>query len=193
MTKIKQLEYWDLFCKEEKSFSDGYFYSLFMEITFNDLYYIYKHFPNSDKLILKTKKYLIYQDLKFEKKITPALLEVLIKLDFEEKKTLFQAHNEFDYLLKKWTFIYEKDFVKVAEMIEDDELSQEFFNYKISDKEAMYALDDALYGLTNDFDYRLYLFEPLTKLNYSGEYMFQFKSFGGIYAISDNIVYYSYK
>lgn len=198
MTKEEQIKDWELFCKEEKSFNDGHFYSLLMETTFEDLEKIYRFFPNSEKLILKAKNYFLNRGLeKNDQRKTPEQLGILIKLDFEEKKPIFHAHDEFQNLLRKWEFVYVENKNEVAEMIGNDELSQEFFDivfsYKLNSADALYAIDDALYGLTTDFDYRLYLFEPLTKLNYTGEYMFQFKNLGGIYAIKDGIVYYSFK
>jgi hypothetical protein len=198
MLKQKQLQDWKLLCNEGKPYERGYFYTLFMEITFDDIENIYRYAPNSEKLILKMKNYFLQKEIKFNKgDITPELLEVLIKLDFEEKKELFLAHNEFNELLQKWEFVYIKNYDEVVDMIGDDELSQYFFDYvsdyKINKDKMVYIIYDSLYGLTTDFDFQLYLFEPLLKLKYTGEYMFQFRNLGGIYAITDNVVYYSFK
>ena len=82
-------------------------------------------------------------------------------------------------------------------MAHDDIFSQEFYNYTdfqtIHNDDKTYALYDALYGITSDFDYRLYLFEPLLTINYSGENLFLFKKLGGDFVIKDNTVLYSYR
>lgn len=198
MTKNEQIQNWERFCRQEESFGDGYFYSLLMESQKEDLEEIFKHLPNSEKLVLKTRNYQLSREGNYRQvSINPEQMEILIKLDFEEKKPIFEAHNEFSELLKKWSFVYIQEYDKVIDLIGDDVLSQEFFdcifNYKINSDDPIYVIDDALYGLTTDFDYRLYIFEALTTLKYTGEYMFQFKNLGGVYAISDNTVYFSYK
>jgi len=198
MTKEEQVRDWELFCKGEKSFDDGHFYSLLMETSNDDLERIFQFFPNSERILLKTKNYLLKRHIQSDNSDrSPEQFDVLIKLDFEEKKPIFRDHNEFSGLLNKWKFVYVENYDEVVEMIGDDELTQEFFDsifsYKLNSSDAIYVIDDALYGLTTDFDYRLYLFEPLTSLDYTGEYMFQFKNLGGVYALKDDVVYYSYK
>lgn len=61
-------------------------------------------------------------------------------------------------------FVFTSDLESVLTMALDDVWSQEFYDYvnfqTIIDDAKTYALYDALYGITYDFDVRLFLFEP---------------------------------
>jgi len=195
--KKEQITDWFLF-KDGESFENGHFYTLFMEADYSEIEQIYSCLPKSNELVLKMKNYLLREETSIKSNNTPELLDVLIKLDFEEKKYFFRKHNEFSELLNNWKFVYLDDFNEVDGMY--GELNQDvidyFSDYTIDeDNKLIYVIYDALYGFTTNFDMQLYLFAPLLSLNYTGEYMFQFKKLGGIYAINDddNIVYYSYK
>lgn len=189
---------WIQFCEEKKSFNTGYFYSLFMDnLSQDELVYIYNFFPNSERLILKLKKYMLQDfNISINPEVKIELLEIMIRLDFEDRKKVFEEMNKISFY-DKIAFKYIEDSKEIINLQYNDVLSQEFhdyINYKtILEDDKTDALYEALYGLTTDFDYRLYLFEPLLKVDYTGENLFQFKRLGGVYTIQDNTVLYSYK
>ncbi len=199
MEKQQLIKDWILFCQGNRNFEKGHFYSLLMdELSEDEIDIIYEPFINKKKLKLKLKKYLY--SLESSINITSKkknLLEVLIKLDFQERLSIFKEIAEFSQFRSNMKFEYVEEFNVVENLAFDDVLSQMFFNYTdfqiIEENDKVDALYDALYGLVADFDYRLYLFEPLLSVNYTGEYLFQFKKMGGVYAIKDETVMYSFR
>lgn len=189
---------WSDFCLNRKKFEDGYFYTLFMdEISHEEVNEIYKYFPNSKMLISKAEKF-IFEKTPFEKDLfsRKTILERLIKSDFEERKSIHQQIPVFSIFEDNISFTYISDASLISEMNLNDTWSQSFHDFvdfqTIADDKKTYALYDALYCLTTDFDYRLYLFEPLLTTNYTANYIYDFKRLGGVYAIAENGVYYSY-
>ncbi len=60
-------------------------------------------------------------------------------------------------------------------------------------KKKRYIFFNSFYGNTFDFNLQIFLFVPIVKTDYTAENLFNFKRLGGIYAISDNKIYYSFK
>jgi hypothetical protein len=193
------LSEWTAFCKDNTVFEDSHFYTLFMEdITSEEIKEIYKYFPNSERLIERMERFLFETNPQIEdlelKKIE---LEKLIKLDFEERKPILEKIDLFTSFIYSPNFIFTSDFELISTLVLDDVWSQSFHDFmrmqKLITDKKVYELNNALYGITYDFDYQLYLFEPLLKTNYSVKYLFEFKRLGGVYAITENGVYYSFK
>tara|TARA_R110000868_G_scaffold252899_5_gene509611 strand:+ start:54 stop:650 length:597 start_codon:yes stop_codon:yes gene_type:complete len=190
---------WSTFCKDNTVFEDSHFYTLFMEgITSEEIKEVYKYFPNSERLIERMERFLFESKPDIEdfelKKIE---LEKLIKLDFEERKPILEKIDLFTSFNSHPKFIFTSDFESISTLILDDVWSQSFHDFmrmqKLITDKKVYELNNALYGITYDFDYQLFLFEPLLKTNYSVKYLFEFKRLGGVYAITANGVYYSFK
>lgn len=82
-------------------------------------------------------------------------------------------------------------------LIWDDIWSQRFLDFMVDnviiEDEKTYIIYNSFYGITFDFNLQIFLFIPLVKTNYTAEHLFNFKRLGGIYTISDNKVYYSFK
>jgi hypothetical protein len=193
------LSEWTTFCKDNTVFEDSHFYTLFMEdITSEEIKEVYKYFPNSERLIERMERFLFEAkpEIKdFElKKIE---LEKLIKLDFEERKPILEKIDLFTSFNSHPNFVFTSDFESISRLILDDVWSQSFHDFmrmqKLITDKKVYELNNALYGITYDFDYQLFLFEPLLKTNYSVKYLFEFKRLGGVYAITANGIYYSFK
>lgn len=190
---------WSSFCENKVIFEDNYFFTLFMEnITISEVKEVYKYFPNSKELIERMEKFLFEEKPKIEDfNLKKNELEKLIKLDFEERKPILENIEIFTNYVSNINFVYTVDFELIATLILDDIWSQSFHDFmrtqKLITDKKVYELNNALYGITYDFDYQLYLFQPLLKTNYSMEYLFQFKKLGGVYAITANGVYYSFK
>jgi hypothetical protein len=188
---------WSDFCEIGKSFEEGYFYTLFMEdITSEEIREVFKYFPNSEILIDRMEKFLFEPKPNIENFDTKKNeLERLIKLDFHERKPILEKLDIFSKFNLNPIFIFNSDFESISLKVLDDVCSQSFYDFMrmqklITDKKVC-ELYNALYGITYDFDYQLYLFLPLLKTNYTAEYLYQFKRLGGIYAISENGVYFS--
>jgi hypothetical protein len=157
------------------------------------VYEVCRYFPNSMKLIKKMEKFLFHTFPSIENvSEKKQKLQNLLIEDFNERADLFRRIG-----FENPKFIYIEDCKSIEEMIWDDNWSERFHDFvdysRISDDKKTSALYDALYGLTHDFDYRLYLFEPLLTINYSMEALHEFKKRGGIYIIVDDTVYYSFR
>ena len=189
---------WKKFCTGGETFQDDYFYTLFMdEISIEEIEAIYETFPNSEKLVNRMKRYL-FDGIPIVDKIEKMeKLEKLIKLDFDERKSILEQIPSFLNFNSNPKFSYVENVEDLYVLNGDDILIQDFQDYmrniiKIND-DKVWELKSALYGKTYDFDYQLFLFQPLLKTDYSMEYLYQFKKLGGVYAISNDGVFYSFK
>lgn len=180
---------------KNNTFEDGYFYTLFMEgVTNEEIEKIFSSFPNSQQLVERMKLYL---NTKPSFNYTINELENLINSDFQERKTILEQIPSFVNFLVNPKFVYLENEEQLTNLILDDIWTQEFHDFlrvlMINQERKTYELLNALYGLTYDFDYQMYLFKPLLKTNYEMNYLFQFKKHGGIYSISDDTVFFSIK
>ena len=190
---------WIEFCEKGADFEDGHFYTLFTkDITLDEIKAVYRYFPNTERLVAKMKKFLFDPKpviLDYETKKNE--LERLIKLDFQERQAILQNIDAFANLNINLNFQFVKDVKVVNNLILDDVWSQSFQDFmrtqKIVTDKKIYELNNALYGISYDFDYQLYLFEPLLKTNYTGEFLFIFKRLGGLYSITEDGVTYSFE
>ena len=190
---------WCHFCENKKLFEDGYFYNLFLgRLEIKEIEIIYQYFNNSSELIDRMNSFVfseveIINDLDIKKNT----LKNLIQLDFEERKPILKDLPNFDVILNNPSFTYTDDFNLVSNFILDDIWSQNFHDYLRTQKETSdkktFELYNALYGLTTDFDYSMYLFKPLLKSNYSLNNLYRFKRLGGIYAFTEIGIFYTLK
>lgn len=192
---------WKNFCNGIETFKVDYFYTLFItdlvdETTIEEIEVIYETFPNSEKLVSRMKKYLFDESPnvnEFEKVI---ILEKLIKHDFYERMPILEQIHSFSKFNSNPKFSYIEDVENLPNIVVEDTLIQDFHDYMrdqiIIDDDKVWELISSLYGLTYDFDYQLFLFQPLLKTNYTMEYLYQFKKLGGVYAITANSIYYSF-
>ncbi len=196
---MKQLiKDWTEFCENGKVFEDGHFYTLFMDIDPNDIREVFKYFPNSDRLVNRMENFITYNpgftgDLHEKKEKLSQLLE----LDWEERKPFIKDLPSFSELVENCPIVFTPDLLLISDLILDDVWSQDYQDFlriqKISTEKKIFVLYDALYGKASDFDYSMYLFEPLLKINYSLQSLFEFKKLGGVYAITEGGIYFSFK
>lgn len=189
---------WKNFCEGVETFEDDYFYTLFMdEISIEEIETIYKYFPNSERLVGRMKQFLFDEAPQVNENDKVQILENLIKLDFEERKPIIEQLPSFSNFNSNPKFIYEENEKVVYNLVLDDIWIQNFQDFMrnqiVIEDDKVWELKSALYGKTYDFDYQLFLFQPLLKPAYTMEYLFRFKKLGGIYAISENTVYFSFK
>lgn len=189
---------WISFCEGIKSFEDDYFYTLFMDdVVIKEIEVIYRYFPNSEKLVDRMKKYLFAEIPPTNEIEKEQILEKLIKLDFEERKSILEHLPIFSNFNSNPKFIFTRNVEEVYNLASNDIWIQGFYdflrNQLLIEDDKTWELKSALYGKTYDFDYQLYLFQPLLKTDYSFEHLFEFKRLGGVYAITANGVYYSFK
>jgi len=189
---------WKKFCNGVETFEDDYFYTLFMdEISIEEIEAIYETFPNSEKLVSRMKRYL-FDEISIVDEIDEIQkLEKLIKLDFEERKPILEQIPCFLNFNSNPKFSYVENVEDLYNLVGDDILIQDFQDYMrniiMIDDDKVWELKSALYGKTYDFDYQLFLFQPLLKTDYSMEYLYQFKKLVGVYAITEDSVVYSFK
>ncbi len=193
---------WKNFCTGIETFKEDYFYTLFMEdfigeITTEEIEAIYETFPNSEKLVNRMKQYL-FDEISIDDEIEKVqVLQKLIKLDFEERKPILEQIPSFLNFNSNPKFIYEENVEVVNNLILEDIWIQNFHDYLrniiMIDDDKVWELKSALYGKTYDFDYQLFLFQPLLKTEYSMEHLYEFKKLGGVYAITEDSVVYSFK
>lgn len=188
---------WGSFCEGKKSFEDSYFYTLFMDELSNDeIEYIYKYFPNSERLVNRMRQYLFDESLAVNENEKKQVLGRLIELDFEDRKPILELLPSFSNFNSSPRFVYTEDVEYVSNLVLEDVWIQDFQDFLrdqiIIDDDKVWELKSALYGLTYDFDYQLFLFQPLLNTNYTMENIFKFKKLGGVYAITDNEIVYSW-
>lgn len=189
---------WCDYYEDKRSCEKSAFFTLFMEkVSKEEIRQIYQYFPFSLQLIERLENFLFGPFPKIENKenIKDELKKIIIN-DFEERSEILYQLPSFQNFLSNPEFIFISDETEIKKLILDDIWSQNFIDFTSSQRKLkglkIYELHNALYGITNDFDYRLYLFIPFLNINYSGTYLFKFKRLGGVYAISDNKVYYSF-
>jgi hypothetical protein len=192
----KMVKEWLRFCNgDTESFEDSYFYTLFMEgVTEIEIEEIFSTFPNSLELVKRTKQFL---NTKANSKSSKEILQDLIKNDFEERMPILRQLSNFSNFVSDPIIRYTDDTELVSNLILDDIWVQEFHDFMrtkmIITERKVYELYNAFYGLTYDFDYQLYLFQPLLRTDYQMNYLFDFKKQGGIYAITEKEVVFSIK
>ena len=190
---------WCEFCEKGAKFEDGYFYTLFMDgLSPDEINEIFKYFDQKDDLTDRMHKYLYRSKPQIDNvEILKDELRRLIVKDFEDRQKILSELECFKKFLANPEFEFISDLEHNKTIVWDDIWSQNFqdkiCSKKVNREDKTYELYNSLYGITFDFDFQLYLFLPLLNTDYTGENIFEFKSLGGIYAISDNKVYYSFK
>ena len=185
---------WINFCEDREKFDKSHFYTLFWEgITQNDLEYIFKYFPHSLELNSRTKEYLFGTKEKVtELVINEVLIDLAIK-DLNQKISILIDNPELVELIGhlKVEFIQDSNYViqlkNNSPFIDffdavNDNLSD---NWILEDKKT-FALYEAFYGLTKNYETVWYLFNPLFKIKINCEFYYKLSTLGGIYSFSDD-------
>lgn len=186
---------WEKFCEGRESFDKSHFYTLFWEgITRSDLDLIFKYFPKSHELVERTNDYLFgkREEVSNETTISEASIKLAIH-DINEKKSIIGSNSHLLRVTQQFKVEFIEDFESISRLktlppnIEffdaiNDVLSE---NWIIEDRKA-FALHEAFYGLTNDYEMVWYLFSPLYKTNVDFSNYYKLTVLGGIYAITDN-------
>lgn len=187
---------WINFCEGREKFDKSHFYTLFWEgITQTDLEHIFKYFPHSIALINQTRDYLFG---KKEEILESAIKDVLINLvikDLNQKKSVINENSDLVDLLERLEIEFTHDYNKVIQLKNsspyidffdslNDKLSD---NWIIEDKKA-FALYEAFYGLTKNYEMVWYLFNPLFKIEINCEFYYKLSTLGGVYSFSNDKV-----
>lgn len=190
---------WCEFCEKGTKFEDGHFYTLFMDGPSPDeINEIFKYFDQKDDLTDRMHKYLYRSKPQIDNvEILKDELRRLIVKDFEDRQKILSELECFKKFLANPEFEFISDLEHNEILIWDDIWSQRFLDFMIdnviNEEEKIYIIYNSFYGITFDFNLQIFLFIPLIKTDYTAEYLFNFKRLGGIFAISDNKVYYSFK
>lgn len=196
---------WVSYCKGENIYPDSHFYILFMDLpTDEEIEAIYQFFPNKEELISRMKDWINYRIVGRNQISEKAAKELLVKDLAQRSYILEKLHAGISNLGNiKYKF---KDYKVVEKELFNDELSQNFLdyissNYKYNsdkrhdnfDDNILYELSNAIYGVTSDYDIQFYLYQPLLKIDYTAEYLYEFITGGGIYAFTEEGISYSIK
>ncbi len=192
---------WINFCEGREKFDKSHFYTLFWEgITQNNLEDIFKYFPHSIELMNRTKDYLFGTKEKIsESVINDVLIDLAIK-DLNQKKSIINHNSELVELIELLKVEFTQDFKQVLQLKRrspnvdffdaiNDKLSD---NWIIEDKKA-FALYEAFYGLTKNYEMVLYLFNPLFKIQIDCGFYFKLSTLGGVYSFSNDKILVSKK
>lgn len=177
---------WCQFCEGIKAYDKSHFYTLFWEeeISTNDLYQIFKYFPNHNELIKIMTNYL-HGNQEITNKSNDFIMQ-LVQKDIQEKVSL---SNNLKYIID-----YPIEFIEDYSFVSNKVGSDEYYEYYdeisdiISDKwiledKKSFALYEAFYGLTKNYEIVWYLFSPLLKTPINYKYYFDISISGGIYTI----------
>ena len=183
----KLVEGWKMFCENNASFEDGYFYTLLTEnLTQEEIDIIFFTFPYQEKLKYNLKQFKNHSSLGKNN------LESLV-LDFEEKSKIIDKY-QLNYSVKTLKLEKVNDENQINNYILDDVFSQMFHDFlrskKISTDRKYFELYNAFYCISQDFDLSMYLFSPLLDLEYDLYNLFKFKINGGKYAVINDKLYY---
>lgn len=185
---------WCQFCEGKNSFDKSHFYTLFWEdISQNDLKEIFKYFPNPDGLFLFTNEYLFGKTRRVSESVINKMLIELALGDLNEKKNLIDSNSNLSSMLNdiKVEFINDNLFVETSRnnipyVDFFDTISDKLMDSWIIEDKKTFALYEAFYGLTKNYEMVWYLFKPLFSIDINLECYFQFTSLGGIYSLIEN-------
>lgn len=185
---------WINFCEGRERFDKSHFYTLFWEgITQTDLENIFKYFPQSMALINQITDYLFGKKEEIsDLTMKDTLIDLVIK-DLNQKKPVIIENSDIVCLLDHLEIEFTHDFNKVLQLKNsspyidffdslNDKLSD---NWIIEDKKA-FALYEAFYGLTKNYEMVWYLFNPLFKIEINCEFYYKLSTLGGVYSFSND-------
>lgn len=159
---------------------------------------IFKYFDQNIELTDRLVKYLYHPKPQIDdvENLKDELRRLIVK-DFYDRQKILSELDCFKIFFAVPEFEFISDLEHNETLIWDDIWSQRFFDFRIDnviyEEENIYIIYNSFYGITFDFNLRIFLFIPLVKTDYTAEHLFSFKSLGSLYAISDNKVYYSFK
>lgn len=184
---------WCEFCEGAKTYDKSYFYTLFWQdqsddkISKDELYEIFKYFPNSNELLELMTNYLFKNDKAQD--LSTSFLIQLVKNDINEKISL---SNNLKYI-KNYSieFVDDYNFVKSKINSEEyynfyDEVSDILADAWIIEDKKTFALYEAFYGLTKSYEIVWYLFSPLMSKRINYKNYIDIISSGAIYTIYNN-------
>lgn len=176
---------WCQFCEGKKEVDKSYFYTLFWEdINRDDLNEIFKYFPYSDKLFEIMSDYLFSNGSIINQ--TNNELIKLVQKDILEKISLTDNLKH----IRDYPIEYIENYNFVKDKIDSDEYYEYYDeiadivadNWLLEDKKC-FALYEAFYGLTKNYEIVWYLFSPLINTSINYKYYFDIITYRGIYTI----------
>ncbi|WP_299713475.1 hypothetical protein [uncultured Tenacibaculum sp.] len=195
------VESWIEFYEVDRSVRKGFFDTLFMDNpTEYEIEEIYKPFINKNELTERMSRYLKdYRNggIKDETENKKEYLEELLKADIEEKKLVVENEKLFENINFPTKFQFNSNNEEVNKKVMSDVFSQRFGDFfgrkKIDQNPKTFAIFQAIDCISSHYSFAQYLSKPLVDLNYSGDHIYEFLMRGGVYAVIDDTVYYSFK
>ena len=193
---------WEQFCEGRKSYDKSHFYTLFWEgIILNDLETKFKYFPKSITLVERVSEYLFgkREDVLPESSVRDVLINLAVR-DIEERKSIIDSDSSLFNSIQNLEIKFTEDYESVLSL-KAKSPDIDFFDavndvlsecWIIEDKKA-FALYEAFYGLTKDYEMVWYLFSPLFKTNVDWSYYYRLTTLGGIYSIANKQLFISKK
>lgn len=207
MNKEKMLSDWMSFCEKKKNFDKSHFYTLFhYRWQPSELKIIFKYFADYKVLEEKIMRYLnsdrynaIQKGNNFKTiPIDENKLVTLIKSDLSEKKKVCQKFKDFELVdiieHAKIEFVSVEDFTSLLETDIPDgwiiELLNDYFiENRISNEDSIYALFEAYYGLTANYQLVWFLGSPLINVEYNFNSYIELWENGLDYLVGHNHVF----
>lgn len=194
----KQLIEWINFCEGKVDFDISHFYTLFFEGDADNGYRsdveldaIFKYFRNSEDLKLRLRNTTQTIDLEEPDDMATFLIDSTFK-DVQEKKKFIDDEELLKFLAKPVNYIDDIESVRKSQITDwqyeeymalvGDTISE----LKYSTEKKVYALFEAFYGLTTDYNMVWYLGRPLLKTTVNLDHYFDLWRFGGRYCISSD-------
>ena len=196
------IENWIESCEIDREIRRGEYDTLFMEdVTEEEVAAIFKPFVNNEELSKRMNRYLTdYRNdgIKDNFEDKKSFMENLLKLDFEERKPDVEKEvSFFEDVIFPTKYKFNPNYEEVDNQMMGDKFSQDFSDYfrrkKIDEKAKTYALYRAIDRISVHYSYTLYLFQPLVKMNYTANHIYEFLMRGGTYAVIGDTVYYSFE
>ncbi|MBA6156010.1 hypothetical protein H3Z83_05690 [Tenacibaculum sp. S7007] len=192
---------WLEFCEVDRITRRGLYNTLFMDnISEKEVNTIFEPFKNKKELSFRMNRYLNdwrkggIIDNTDNKNIQ---MRDFLKSDFEERKVDIENVSFFNDIVFPTNYEYNDSYDEVHKMVMSDEFSQEFNDYfrekKINENPKTYELYRAISYISKHYSYTQYLFQPLVNMNYTANHIYEFLIRGGVYAVIDDTVFYSFK
>lgn len=191
---------WVDFCKGRKYFDKSHFLTLLMKINYSkpiddeDYNNLFCFFPNESSELKKRLSSYFEEKPKINSKEDYLISNT--KKDLAEK--LLVIEDDYNKTNLAQEVKYHDDYGFIEENLNEEDHGQffsELFDFMVTQKKSkdkkIYALFEAYYGLTNNYQMVWYLGAPLLKSKINFDYYYNIWKVGGEYVITDKGIYVS--
>jgi hypothetical protein len=184
---------WKDFCEGRKRFDKCHFYTLFWEeIGPDGIADIFQYFPHSTELADRTKEYLFGKRERISESTLKDFLVGLVVRDLDQKKAVIGENSNLIGLLERLEIEFIQDSEKVIELKARspyvdfyDAINDKLSDWIVEDGKA-FALYEAFYGLTKNYEMVWHLFGPLFRVRLDSEAYYRLSIHGGVYSFSND-------